>query len=77
MAKWEAEFHQLMQSERDDYGGDFESAWKNGLGDLDELGGPEPMKYDDDGIPQLDPYKFGGILTLIIFIFLPNNDPLC
>jgi len=58
MAKWEAEFHQLMQSGRDDYGEDLESAWKNGLGDLDDLGGPEPIKYDDDGIPQLDPYKF-------------------
>ncbi|KIJ49700.1 hypothetical protein M422DRAFT_28063 [Sphaerobolus stellatus SS14] len=60
VAKWEAEFNQLMQSEREtDYDEDMENLWKNGLGNYGEdFQGPEPIKFDDDGIPDLDPYKF-------------------
>jgi len=64
MAKWEAEFSQLMQSQRDDL--DYEStmrdAWENGLGSYDGMQETRPddfsLKFDDEGIPLLDPYTF-------------------
>lgn len=57
--KWEAEYNQIMQSQRDefDFGEDMENAWKNGLGNFDEEF--ETTKFDDGGMPILEPYKFG------------------
>lgn len=48
-----------MHSQRDefDFGEDMENAWKNGLDNLDE-DFTQP-KFDDEGIPILEPYKFG------------------
>jgi len=61
LAKWEAQFNQVMQAEREDldFGGDMQAAWENGLGNLDDDFQPlEPTKFDDEGIPVLEPYKF-------------------
>jgi len=64
MAKWEAEFNQLMEHNRDfDYAEDMEAAWKGGLGDFgNDFQAPDAIKYNDEGIPLLDPYKFGEYL---------------
>ncbi|KAI0062885.1 TPR-like protein [Artomyces pyxidatus] len=61
MAKWEAEFNQLMNSQREesdhDYGGAMQQAWDGGIGDLSDTFG-DSMKFDHEGIPLLEPYKF-------------------
>ena len=65
MAKWEAEFNQLMQSQRDEF--DYEStmreAWEGGLGSYDGMSDARPddfaLKFNEEGIPLLDPYTFG------------------
>ena len=63
MAKWEAEFHQLMSAQRDelDYGAFMQEAWENGIGDLSEDShlSDNFIKFDDQGIPHLDGYVFG------------------
>jgi peroxin-5 len=57
LAKWEAEFSQLMNNQRDeaenDLGAAMQQAWENG----NELG--EPIKFDDEGLPLLSEYVFG------------------
>ncbi|TRM69484.1 hypothetical protein BD626DRAFT_474238 [Schizophyllum amplum] len=62
MAKWEAEFNQLMSSQRDeldhDYAKDIQNAWEGGLGDLDGSIAPKRMEFDDYGIPRLQQYEF-------------------
>jgi len=65
MAKWEAEFNQLMNAQRDDlesdYGASMQEAWKSGLGDLSTETVPgERLQFDDEGVPILDPYSFGS-----------------
>ncbi|KAK0485753.1 hypothetical protein IW261DRAFT_1451818 [Armillaria novae-zelandiae] len=68
LAKWEAEFNQLMNSQReDDLDYDFskviENTWQQGVdNDRQENVGPEPIKFDSEGIPILGNY-----------IFEPNN----
>ncbi|KAI0320927.1 hypothetical protein OF83DRAFT_1168929 [Amylostereum chailletii] len=59
MAKWEAEFNQLMRSQDEnlDYGSGMQQAWENGLGDLGDTFG-DTVKFDHEGIPLLDPYSF-------------------
>lgn len=56
MAKWEAEYNQLMHSSVEDwdydYGSTFTEAYKNGLGE-------EKSKLNDDGLPILGSYVFG------------------
>jgi len=58
MAKWEAEYNQLMNSQREDfdYGSVMQEAWENGVGDYDDtlLG----LKFDEEGIPSLGDYAF-------------------
>ncbi|KAI0341900.1 TPR-like protein [Trametopsis cervina] len=55
MAKWEAEYNQLMHSSVEDwdydYGSTFTEAYKNGLGE-------EKSKLNDDGLPILGSYVF-------------------
>lgn len=64
MAKWEAQFNQLMNSQRDeleaDYGASMQKAWENGLGDfsMDSASG-EKIEFNDEGVPELGPYVFG------------------
>ena len=65
MAKWEAEFNQLMTAQRDD--GEWDSAmqraWEEGVVDLDDSF-THNMKFDHEGLPILDPYVF-GLLTIV------------
>ncbi|KAJ7772620.1 hypothetical protein DFH07DRAFT_802580 [Mycena maculata] len=59
MAKWEAEFNQLMSSQREeDYGAAMQSAWESGLGDFSENTETQALKFDADGIPTLGEYIF-------------------
>ncbi|KAJ6499129.1 hypothetical protein C8R45DRAFT_981212 [Mycena sanguinolenta] len=62
LAKWEAEFSQLMSSQRDeldhDYGAAMKSAWEGGIGDFSEDMENAPMKFDTEGIPVLSDYVF-------------------
>ncbi|KAF9263373.1 TPR-like protein [Marasmius fiardii PR-910] len=61
LAKWEAEFNQLMNAKRDelelDYGRSMQDAWENG-GTFSETLIDKPLQFDPDGLPILDPYKF-------------------
>ncbi|KXN91001.1 Dihydroxy-acid dehydratase [Leucoagaricus sp. SymC.cos] len=64
MAKWEAEFNQLMNAQRDeleaDYGASMQQAWENGLGDLSTDAAPvgDRLEFDDEGVPILASYIF-------------------
>ncbi|KDR75164.1 hypothetical protein GALMADRAFT_249106 [Galerina marginata CBS 339.88] len=60
IAKWEAEFSQLMNTQRDeleDYGAGMQDAWEGGIGNYDESFG-QPIKFDGEGIPLLGEYAF-------------------
>jgi peroxin-5 len=61
LAKWEAEFNQLMSSQReemdDGYGEAMQRAWENGIGDYESE--PSKMQFDDGGVPILEDYVFG------------------
>ncbi|KAJ7079093.1 hypothetical protein B0H15DRAFT_520923 [Mycena belliarum] len=61
MAKWEAEFNQLMSAQRDeldhDYGAAMQNAWEGGVGDFSESES-KALKFDSDGIPVLSQYVF-------------------
>jgi peroxin-5 len=63
LAKWEAEFSQLMNSQREDlehdYGESMQQAWSSGIGDFQEEGFTEGIEFDDDGLPILGEYIFG------------------
>jgi peroxin-5 len=64
MAKWEAEFNQLMSSQREeldfDYGGDMQKAWESSLGNYEGIAsGPHPTQFDEEGLPLLAEYEFG------------------
>lgn len=52
-----------LQSEREendlDYGATMREAWENRMGRFDDAAMPQGMKFDDEGVPQLDPYAFG------------------
>ncbi|KAF7361743.1 Peroxisomal targeting signal receptor [Mycena venus] len=62
IAKWEAEFNQLMASQRDeldhDYGAAMKSAWEGGIGDFSADMDSKALKFDEDGIPALSEYVF-------------------
>lgn len=76
MAKWESEFNQLMQSQRDDF--DYEStmreAWENGLGSYDGMSENRPddfaTKFTEEGIPLLEPYTFGTFQSIYNLVFV-------
>ncbi|PCH43430.1 TPR-like protein, partial [Wolfiporia cocos MD-104 SS10] len=60
VAKWEAQFNQLMSKQRDDnfdYGDSMLQAWEEGLGSYD-FRFDSGRRFDDDGIPILEPYGF-------------------
>ena len=64
LAKWEAEFSQLMNAQRDelDYGASMQEAWESGIGDFSE--GPstdKALRFDPEGVPILGDYVFGTI----------------
>ncbi|KIM45315.1 hypothetical protein M413DRAFT_441996 [Hebeloma cylindrosporum] len=59
MAKWEAEFSQLMNAQREeleDYGTNMQKAWEGGVGDY--AGPSQGVKFDGEGIPILGDYLF-------------------
>ncbi|CAL1707179.1 unnamed protein product [Somion occarium] len=62
LAKWEAEYNQLMSSHREeldtDYGADMQAAWEGGLGQYDGAEMDEQVKFDKDGLPLLGEYVF-------------------
>ncbi|TFK68680.1 TPR-like protein [Pluteus cervinus] len=61
LARWEAEFNQLMSAQREDlehdhdYGASMQAQWESGLGDLQQ---GSTLKFDPDGLPVLEPYAF-------------------
>ncbi|KZT10666.1 peroxisome targeting signal receptor [Laetiporus sulphureus 93-53] len=63
MAKWEAQFNQLMSAQREDgeyehdYGKSMQQAWEDGLGGFDSVQDGS-MQFTEDGLPILDPYVF-------------------
>lgn len=64
MAKWEAQFSQLMNAQRDeleDYGTDMQNAWEGGLGNYE---GIKQLQFDTEGIPLLGDYVFGKIFIM-------------
>ena len=73
--KWEAEFNQLMQAQREeaeqDYGEAMKEMWENGMGSYDGQSIPSPpaLKFNEEGIPELGPYEF-GMRACKIFIYL-------
>ncbi|KAF9501922.1 peroxisome targeting signal receptor [Pleurotus eryngii] len=62
LAKWEAEFNQLMNKERSedtDYGTTMQQAWEGGLGNYEgSQFDNSPMKFDSEGLPLLGEYIF-------------------
>jgi len=58
MAKWEAQFSQLMNSQRDEleYGTDMQNSWEGGIGNYE---GEKAIQFDAEGIPLLGAYIFG------------------
>jgi len=65
IAKWEAEFNELMNKQRDegewDYSTAMQNAWEEGVAQLDDTFARN-LSFDQDGIPMLDPYVFGLFL---------------
>lgn len=63
MAKWEAQYKELMDSQRGDldfdYGTALEESWKEGMFD-------SMQKLDDDGLPILEPYTFGTLRSSFV-----------
>lgn len=63
LAKWEAEFNQIQNAQREDdydYGAGMQSAWESGLGNYDEdEHQADGLTFDDSGLPVLGPYQFG------------------
>lgn len=57
MARWEAEYNQLMNGTRDelDYGASMEESWK------DSIANENMQKFDDQGLPILGDYVFGEL----------------
>lgn len=73
ITKWEAEFNQLMNAQREDgewdYAAAMQHAWEEGPGQLDDTFAHN-LKFDDEGLPNLDPYVFG-------LFALPCDSPFC
>ena len=68
MAKWEAQFNQMMNSQREDldldYGGMMQNAWESmGNSDYSTEAG---LQYDDRGLPLLGEYVFGTLSRLVL-----------
>ncbi|KAI0266835.1 peroxisome targeting signal receptor [Gloeopeniophorella convolvens] len=62
MAKWEAEFNNLMSAQREDgewedYSTAMQHAWEETAADMDDTFG-HSVKFDHEGLPILDAYTF-------------------
>jgi peroxin-5 len=65
ISKWEAEFNQLMQAQREedfDYGASMQQAWEDGLRGASEQ--VEQLKLDTNGMPIVASYEFGKHCSL-------------
>ena len=63
LAQWESQFSQLMNSQRDeldDYGQIMQEAYEN-----DVRGIESESRFDEDGIPRLEPYVFGNLISYV------------
>ena len=61
MTKWEAEFNQFINAQREDNELDYSAmqrAWEEGATELEDSFA-DNMKFDHEGLPILDPYVFG------------------
>jgi hypothetical protein len=69
-SRWEAEFNQLMNAQREDgewdYSTAMQHAWEDGAQFDDTFA--HNLKFDHEGFPTLDPYVFG-------LFSLPCNFP--
>lgn len=76
LAKWEAEYNQLMSAQRDelDYGEAMQGAWESGLGDYEPR--EDTMKFDDEGLPIFGDYVFGGFPIHTLRQYQINGMPL-
>lgn len=84
LAKWEAEFNQLMSAQRDELdhniGGSMQQAWEGGIGDFQESSlGDKPMRFDTEGLPILGDYVFGpstfhALMTITQLHCLEKNN---
>ncbi len=76
-AKWEAEFNQLMNAQREDgewdYSAAMQHAWEEGAAPLDDTFA-HSLKFDQEGLPILDPYVFGSFSLPYNFPFLPCSS---
>ena len=79
MAKWEAEYNQLMSSTREeldyDYGASIEDEWVDGLTDE-----KASTRFDEEGLPILGDYVFGephlpaSVVLLVAHICLRERE---
>lgn len=70
MAKWESEFSQLMNAQREeleDYGTNMQKAWEGSVGGYD--GVSQGIKFDGEGIPILGDYPFGMNNVTLTLLF--------
>jgi hypothetical protein len=62
MGTWEATFNELMDEQRDDgewdYATAMQNAWEETGAELSDMLGHN-LKFDEEGLPILDPYVFG------------------
>ena len=72
IVKWEAEFNQFMNAQREDNEWDhsaaMQRAWEEGAAELGDSF-VDNMKFDHEGLPILDPYVFGLFLSILLFLF--------
>ena len=62
LAKWESEFAQLMNAQREelDYGASMQEAWESGIGDFQQgASSDKALQFDPEGVPILGEYTFG------------------
>jgi len=69
MAKWEAEFNQLMNAQREDgeweYSTSMQRAWEEGVATELDDSFTHNMKFDHEGLPILGPYVFGLLSSVL------------
>lgn len=65
MVDWESDFHNMMDSYREDgeydYGQAMREAYENGVGEFGNTLDDKALQYDDEGVPILGDYAFGEL----------------
>jgi peroxin-5 len=71
-ARWEAEFNQLMNTQREDgewdISGAMQRSWEEGITSWEDTFA-HSLKFDHEGFPILDPYVFGSFSLPYNFLF--------